>query len=139
MGVPGKTEAYNKEDFGSLNLFKDTALLQRFKNYSVQDAVSLYQALTEAQDHYLLEYQTDIIRLYSLPGLALKIFRMHFMPEGINAIPSLDKNPDLFIRKGYFGGGVHLFKEYGGQVYYYDVNSLYPHAQCNPMPFRNLG
>jgi len=61
------------------------------------------------------------------------------MPEGVNSIPSTDKTPNIFIRKGYFGGGVHLFKEYGKQVYHYDVNSLYPFAQCNPMPFKNLG
>lgn len=100
MEVPGKTQAYNKEDFGSLNLFKDTALLQRFIDYSLQDSLSLYNALVKAQGHYMKEYQTDISRLYSLPGLALKIYRMHFMPEGISTIPSLDYNPDIFVRKG---------------------------------------
>jgi hypothetical protein len=104
-----------------------------------RDASSLYNALSTAQDHYLLEYLVDISKLYFLPGLALKIFRLHFMPEGLNAIPSLDKNPDIFIRKGYLGGGVHLFKEHGKQIHYYDVNSLYPFAQCNALPFQNLG
>lgn len=139
MGLPGKTEAYNKDEFGSLDLFKCKDTLNRFKDYSLNDSISLYRAILKAQEHYQIEYLIDICKLYSLPGLALKVFRMHFIPEEIDAIPSLDKNPDIFIRRGYFGGGVHLYKEHGKKVYYYDVNSLYPYAQCNPMPFKNLG
>jgi hypothetical protein len=139
MEIPGKTEAYNKNDFGSLDLFKDKNTLKRFMDYAINDSIVLYKALLKAQEHYIVEYLIDISRLYSLPGLALKIFRSHFMPEDIDAIPSLDKNPDIFIRRGYLGGGVHIFKEYGRQIYYYDVNSLYPYAQLNTMPFHNLG
>ena len=36
MGLIGKTEPYNKEDFGSLDLFDNPTLLQRFKDYSLQ-------------------------------------------------------------------------------------------------------
>ena len=42
---------------------------------------------------------------------------------------------DTFIRDGYYGGGTDVYKAYGENVHYYDVNSLYPSAMMNPMPY----
>ena len=41
-------------------------------------------------------------------------------------IPS--SNQDAFIRRGYYGGHADTYKPYGDNLYYYDVNSLYPFA-----------
>jgi hypothetical protein len=43
-----------------------------------------------------------------------------------------------FIRNGYFGGGTDVYKAYGENIYYYDINSLYPFAMLNPMPHEIL-
>jgi hypothetical protein len=43
---------------------------------------------------------------------------------------------DSFIRKSYFGGATDYYKGYGKDLYYYDVNSLYPYAMLKPMPFK---
>jgi hypothetical protein len=32
-------------------------------------------------------------------------------------------------------GGTDVYKKYGKNLYYYDVNSLYPFAMLNPMPY----
>ena len=42
---------------------------------------------------------------------------------------------DTFVRNSYFGGAVDCYKCYGKDLYYYDVNSLYPFAMLKPMPF----
>ena len=36
------------------------------------------------------------------------------------------KEEDAFIRRAYYGGHVDVYKPYGENLYYYDVNSLYP-------------
>ena len=41
---------------------------------------------------------------------------------------------DNFIRCGYYGGVTDYYKAYGENLYYYDVNSLYPFAMLNNMP-----
>ena len=48
-------------------------------------------------------------------------------------IPS--SNQDAFIRRGYYGGHADTYKPYGDNLYYYDVNSLYPFVMKTfPMP-----
>ena len=42
---------------------------------------------------------------------------------------------DFYVRKGYYGGATDHYKMYGKNLYYYDINSLYPKAMLNPMPF----
>jgi len=42
---------------------------------------------------------------------------------------------DAFIRRGYFGGHTDVYKPKGENLYYYDVNSLYPYVmKIYPMP-----
>ena len=66
-----------------------------------------------------------------MPSLALKIFRLNYLK--IN-IPILSRFNDAYVRKSYFGGAVDIFKAYAKNVYYYDVNSLYPKAMRELMP-----
>jgi hypothetical protein len=41
------------------------------------------------------------------------------------------------IYQGYFGGITEVYKPHGKNLYYYDVNYLYPAAALNPMPGSN--
>jgi len=38
------------------------------------------------------------------------------------------------IKKAYYGGKTEIYKPYGKNLYYYDVNSLYPYVSLNDMP-----
>ncbi|KAJ8441622.1 hypothetical protein Cgig2_010263 [Carnegiea gigantea] len=55
------------------------------------------------------------------------------------------RNQDNFIRHGYNGDHANVYKPYGENLYYYDVNSLYPYIMnAYPMAYelkfaRNLG
>ena len=49
-------------------------------------------------------------------------------------IPILSNKDDNFIRSSYYGGATDYYKTYGENLYYYDVNSLYPYAMLNDMP-----
>ena len=130
FGVEGKLTSYNP-NFNNLEFFNNQNLLQEFISYSLQDAKSLFKALFNAQNMYFNKFKVDIESVYSTATLSLKIYRRKFQEEPIYILPS---NIDNFIRNSYYGGGTDVYKAYGKNVYYYDVNSLYPNAMLKPMP-----
>lgn len=134
FGVDGKLIPYNPK-FQSLDLFNNAKLFNTFKKYSLQDALSLFKALTIAQFNYFDKFKVDIESIYSTATLSLKIFRTRFLDKPIFILPS---NIDLFIRESYFGGGTDVYKAYAKKVFYYDVNSLYPFSMLKPMPYEIL-
>ena len=46
---------------------------------------------------------------------------------------------DGIVRDSYRGGATEVYKCSGNNLYYYDVNSLYPTAMLNDMPYKFLG
>jgi hypothetical protein len=55
-----------------------------------------------------------------------------------NNIPLINKGSVYNdIRNSYFGGITEVYKPHGKDLYYYDVNSLYPYASLNDMPGLN--
>jgi DNA polymerase type B, organellar and viral len=118
--------------FNNISLFNNPNLLIIFKQYSLQDAIALYKALAIAQFTYFNLFKIDIESIYSTATLALKIFRSKFLDKPIFILPQY---MDTFIRDAYYGGGTDVYKAWGENVHYYDVNSLYPSAMLQPMPY----
>nr|YP_009710785.1 DNA polymerase type B [Amanita thiersii]QFZ98734.1 DNA polymerase type B [Amanita thiersii] len=129
--VEGKLTPY-KEIYNSIEIFQSEELLNEFKDYNLQESIALYMVLVKIQEIYILEYNVDISTILSTSTLSMKIFRSNFLKV---KIPILKDDVDNFIRKGYFGGATDYYKCYGENLYYYDVNSLYPHSMCKPMPY----
>ena len=50
-------------------------------------------------------------------------------------IPNINK-PSIYkdIKQAYYGGITEVYRPQGENLYYYDVNSLYPFASLNDMP-----
>lgn len=150
-------EIYNdlltKFDPSLINLLKDKnnqyiyikifniKFLNSYKIFPVQESEfnqlfkskSLQESLVKAQNLYFKDYGVDITTIVSIGSLSFKIFRINYLNVNI-PIPS--KNEAFFIRNSYFGGAVHLFKQYTKRVYHYDINSLYPFAMLKPMPYK---
>jgi hypothetical protein len=122
--VEGKLSDYNIE-FNKLDILDKPEQLSLLRLYSVQDSKCLYDALKKAQEIYFNNYSVDISKVLSTASLSKKIFRTHFMD---NPIPSLNGMTDAFVREGYFGGGTDVYHLHGRDLYYYDVNSLYPYV-----------
>lgn len=99
--------------------------------YMKQDIRLLGGILLKAQDIYYKQYNLDINNWVTISSLALGIYRKQFLEPYTKAaddyIAILNMNQDSFIRKGYYGGHTDVYIPYGENLYYYDVNSLYPY------------
>lgn len=133
--VIGKFGKYNPL-FNQTSLFNNSELLEQFIEYAKQDSIALLNVLLKAQSIYISNHKIDIASIWSTASLSLKIFRQNFLK---NEIPILTKYLDSKIRESYFGGSTDYIRKYGENLYYYDVNSLYPFAMCNSMPLEFLG
>ena len=133
LSVRGKSSTYNSE-YHNISLFnkENDKILEEFKEYSLQDSKCLYECIYKLQEIYLHDYDVDITSILSTSTLSLKIFRSKFLKVNI---PILKRVDDGFIRQGYFGGATDYYQMKAENIYYYDVNSLYPFAMLKPMPF----
>jgi hypothetical protein len=69
----------------------------------------------------------------TLPSLALGIYKTKYYEESYD-IKNLGGICKSFIKEGYYGGVVDVYKPHGKNLYCYDINSLYPYSMLKPMP-----
>ena len=68
----------------------------------------------------------------SISGLAVRLFLKDFYKVNIANISKSSIYKD--IRQAYYGGITEVYKPYGTNFFYYDVNSLYPYVALQDMP-----
>jgi hypothetical protein len=134
FNVDGKISKYNPE-YNTIELFSNSKMFEEFKEYSLQDSISLYNALKTAQKLYKDNYRIDICDIVSTASLAFKIFRSHYLTR---EIPLLNPHEENFVRKSYLGGATDYYMAMGENVYWYDINSLYPYAMLEPVPYKAI-
>ena len=78
------------------------------------------------------KYKLNITNAITISKLALNIYLKH---HNNKTIPSITQ-PEVykFINNSYFGGVTEVYKPFGKNLLYLDVNSLYPAASLNTMP-----
>ncbi len=100
--------------------------------YLEKDLISLFDIMDQFKLRIFTKYYTHITRSLTISGLAMDIFLRRFYDNNIPLINKKSVYND--IKKSYYGGVTEVYKPYGKNLYYYDVNSLYPHSALNPMP-----
>jgi hypothetical protein len=114
------------------DLIKDEVLL-----YIEGDISSLYECMMLASDRVFNKYNFNITDVYSTSSLAMKHFRTSYLDmEGIPLVP---RHISDYISESYYGGISQVYKTYGENLYYYDINSLYPWAMTQDMPYEYKG
>ncbi|KAF6172809.1 hypothetical protein GIB67_034661 [Kingdonia uniflora] len=104
-------------------------------NYTKQDICLLAGVVYKAQEIYWTKYGIDITLCLTLSSLAMKIYRSRYYKDKEFLIHIPNRNEDKFFRTAYYGGHPNMYKPYGKNIYYYDVNSLYPFImKTYPMP-----
>ncbi|GKC07567.1 DNA polymerase-like protein [Tanacetum coccineum] len=127
----------NKKDIDHTSLNKDNLKQNKEEiiEYLRQDVLLLGGIMQKTQAIFFEEFETDIESKLTLASLALAIFRKKFYDDNQWRIYIPSQNADKFIRKGYYGGHTDAYIPYGKDLYYYDVNSLYPFVMKEfPMP-----
>ena len=100
--------------------------------YLNNDLYSLHEVLTRANKQVFLDYNINMTESITISGLAIRIFLQDFYDSNI---PNIDK-PSVYrdIKEGYYGGITEVYKPSGNNLFYYDVNSLYPYVALQDMP-----
>jgi DNA polymerase type B, organellar and viral len=117
---------------------KTWSFLEVSKNYIEGDVKALYQVLLSFFEALDKEFPVNPMTALSAPSLAFRIWRTVQLPllnkDGLK-VYDLARTLDSKFREAYLGGIVDVYKPHLiGEGYYYDVNSLYPTAMCEPMP-----
>jgi len=97
-----------------------------FLQYMTQDIKLLGGVMLKAQEMFWNNYAVDITRCLTASALSMFIFRLRYFDPNSFPIHLNNKNEDAFIRRGYYGGHVDVYKPHGKNLFYYDINSLYP-------------
>jgi DNA polymerase type B, organellar and viral len=105
--------------------------------YCKLDCLTLHQILTKFNELIFNEFKINIHSVLTLPALAMKIYKTHYMPE--NTVYQILGNAEQNIRQSYTGGAVDVYIPHNRvnsfivsvkglfiDLFYYDVNSLYP-------------
>jgi DNA polymerase type B, organellar and viral/RNase_H superfamily len=115
---------HTKINSSNLLEFKDESI-----KYCIADCVALFQLLQIFNQEIYNLFKINITESPTLPSLAFRIFRTHFM--GKIKIPILNGLIFKDISNSYYGGHVDMYipeSIKGKNVYIYDVNALYPTA-----------
>lgn len=104
---------------------KLTTKNKRLKEHLRNDCMALYDVLSEVIAQY------GELK-YTIASQALHIFTKKFFKGTIYQVTN---NHDLYFRGNYYRGGrTEVYKGYGKNLNYYDINSLYPYVMMKPMP-----
>lgn len=91
----------------------------------------MYEILVKANKQIFMDYDVNMTNLTIL-GLAVRIFLKDYYDNNIPSISQASIYRD--IKQAYYGGITEVYTPLGYNLFYYDVNSLYPYVSLLPMP-----
>lgn len=101
--------------------------------YLSKDLTSLYQVLVKVNRTLFLDFDVKMPSCLTISKLAYEIFSKDYLTKD-KPIPLISKATiHNDIKLGYYGGNTEVYRPYGENLYYYDVNSLYPYVSLNDM------
>nr|AYM32740.1 DNA polymerase [Silene vulgaris] len=114
-------------DFSKVTLETLSSMKDELLTYMKHDIRLLGSIMQNFQKLYFEQFQADIVDFRTLSSLAMSLFRSRFYKDDESSIYIPEDNEEEFIRRGYYGGHTDCFIPKGDNLYYYDVNSLYPY------------
>ena len=109
------------EDYEFTN-FSNWSVREETIKYLEKDLICLYDVLTEANNKFHLYFDVDITKGLTISKIAYEIYFSKYYKNNIPLINNKSIYND--IKQSYYGGITEVYKPYGENLYYYDVNSL---------------
>jgi hypothetical protein len=94
------------------------------------DLYCLYEIIFKANKQIFRDYDVNLMDNITISGLAIRIFLNNYYKNNIPAINKISLYRDI----KQYGGITEVYKPCGYNLYYYDVNSLYPYVGLQAMP-----
>ena len=128
---------YNNIDIGIYNKInkKNWSLREETLLYLKNDLISLYEVMNQFIRSTYINFHAHVTRSLTISGLTMDIYLRSYHENNIPLIKQMSIYNN--IKKSYYGGITEVYKPYGKNLYYYDVNSLYPYSALNTMPGLN--
>lgn len=103
------------------------------EKYLSKDLKALLEIIDKYSTQIFNQYNIDFTDAMTISRLALNLFKQSYLKT--DKLPII-KNPHMFrfIHKAYFGGLTEVYKPYGENLIYIDVNSLYPAVSLLNLP-----
>nr|AFD29780.1 DNA polymerase [Silene vulgaris] len=114
-------------DPSKITLETIAGMKEELMTYMNQDIILLGGILHKFQKIHFDKFKVDIVDKRTLPALAIDIYRSNYFDQEKSHLHIPNDNEELFIRRGYYGGHTDSYIPRGENLYYYDVNSLYPY------------
>ena len=104
-------------------------------SYLGNDLISLHNVMEKFITSIYINYHIHATKSLTISSLSMDIYLKRFYDNNIPLI----KQKSIYnnIKQSYYGGITEVYKPYGKNLLYYDVNSLYPYAALNNMPGLN--
>ena len=136
IGETPKINYFNSitvSDYNKIYSKDNWSLKEETIRYIKNDILGLLEILEKFKKYLHIEHNLEMTEGLTISRLALNKYLKYYLKDF--KIPLINKlNIFDYIYKGYYGGRTEVFKPYGKQLYYYDVNSLYPKVSLNDMP-----
>lgn len=111
-------------DHNKINWQNWEKLESEWKPYLINDCIGLYEVMRKFEDFLITTFNVNLKNNITLAQISMDLFRKSHLKESIPNYISQEED----IRKSYYGGRTEIFKTYGEDLNYYDINSLYPYV-----------
>lgn len=133
VGVKPDIEYYNNitfEQYAAIE-YNNWSFREESIKYLNLDLDCLYRVLVQANRQIFFGYKVNMTDCVTITSLALKIYLTSDYNNNIPLVNKLSIYND--IKLGYYGGITEVYKPHGTNLYFYDVNSLYPYVALQDM------
>jgi len=104
--------------------------------YNINDCIVLYKIMQKFKTIIYDNFDINIERSKTIPGLAIIIYLSNFYKLDYN-IRVIKGDIENNIRSSYSGGFACVYDKEISNAYHYDMNSQYPYVMLNDMPTGN--
>jgi DNA polymerase type B, organellar and viral len=129
--INGISDKYITKDEYKDIIKEDWNLKEECITYLKMDLESLLNVMKTFNRYILMNYDIQMTECNTISRLALNMYFKHYLKD--SKLPIIKSHIFNDIKQAYYGGVTEVYKPYGKNLYYYDVNSLYPYSALNSM------